>query len=149
MLTNPFTTIDGVFVAASQVPDPAMSEIAANTVNRTTRENRSNRIYTGKNDLIFGGIDSGTISGGNDTLKGGSGDDLFIGGLGNDNHDGGDGEDTVSYGLLSQFLIGKKDINDVVQSLLTIIQPELPVASPIDERNDHIFAIDTQFAAAA
>jgi hypothetical protein len=35
------------------------------------------------------------------------------------------------------------------QGLLQVIQPELPVASPIDERYDHIFAIDTEITAVA
>jgi hypothetical protein len=35
------------------------------------------------------------------------------------------------------------------QGLLNVIQPELPVASPIDERYDHIFAIDTEINAVA
>ncbi len=33
-------------------------------------------------------------------------------------------------------------LNAMCQGLLNIIQPELPVASPIDERYDHVFAID-------
>jgi hypothetical protein len=35
-------------------------------------------------------------------------------------------------------------LNAMCQGLLQVIQPELPVASPIDERYDHIFAIDTE-----
>jgi hypothetical protein len=35
-------------------------------------------------------------------------------------------------------------LNAMCQGLLKVIQPELPVASPVDERYDHIFAIDTQ-----
>lgn len=88
--------IDGVFVA-SATASSGNGEVAAHTVDRTGRETRNNRIYSGQDDLIFGGIDSGTTSGGNDVLVGADGNDLFIGGLGNDIHDGGDGEDAVSY----------------------------------------------------
>jgi hypothetical protein len=35
-------------------------------------------------------------------------------------------------------------LNAMCQGLLQVIQPELPVASPVDERYDHIFAIDTK-----
>ena len=92
-LLNP-DEIDGVFVAAATA---SSGEVAPHTVDRTGRETVNNRIYSGQDDLIFGGIDSGTTSGGDDTLIGASGNDLFIGGLGNDRHDGGDGDDTVSY----------------------------------------------------
>lgn len=40
-------------------------------------------------------------------------------------------------------------LNAMCQGLLHIIQPELPVASPVDERYDHIFAIDIAMKAVA
>jgi hypothetical protein len=40
-------------------------------------------------------------------------------------------------------------LNAMCQGLLKVVQPELPVASPVDERYDHIFAIDTQPAVVA
>jgi hypothetical protein len=40
-------------------------------------------------------------------------------------------------------------LNAMCQGLLKVIQPELPVASPIDERYDHIFAINTKLPANA
>ncbi len=50
---------------------------------------------------------------------------------------------------LPQSELAHAGLNAMCQGLLKIIQPELPVASPIDERFDHIFAIDTQIAAIA
>jgi hypothetical protein len=44
---------------------------------------------------------------------------------------------------LPQSELAHVGLNAMCQGLLKIIQPELPVASPIDERYDHIFAIDT------
>jgi hypothetical protein len=58
-------------------------------------------------------------------------------------------EKTAGQTGLPQSELAHVGLNAMCQGLLNIIQPELPVASPIDERNDHIFAIDTQFAAAA
>ena len=37
-------------------------------------------------------------------------------------------------------------INALVQSLLHVIQPELPVASPVEERSDHVFTIRAENA---
>lgn len=48
---------------------------------------------------------------------------------------------------LPQSELAHVGLNAMCQGLLKIIQPELPVASPIDERYDHIFAIDTQITA--
>ncbi|WP_162139123.1 Ig-like domain-containing protein [Synechococcus sp. PCC 7336] len=90
------SSLDGVYVSAP-IQSSQAGEITAFTVDRNGRESQANRIYSGTNDLIFGGIDEAGVSGGNDTLRGASGDDLFIGGLGADLHDGGAGEDTVSY----------------------------------------------------
>lgn len=50
---------------------------------------------------------------------------------------------------LPQSELAHAGLNAMCQGLLKIIQPELPVASPIDERYDHIFAIDTQIATIA
>jgi hypothetical protein len=50
---------------------------------------------------------------------------------------------------LPQSELAHAGLNALCQGLLKIIQPELPVASPIDERYDHIFAIDTQIATIA
>jgi hypothetical protein len=50
---------------------------------------------------------------------------------------------------LPQSELAHVGLNAMCQGLLKIIQPELPVASPIDERYDHIFAIDTQIATIA
>jgi hypothetical protein len=50
---------------------------------------------------------------------------------------------------LPQTELAHVGLNAMCQGLLKIIQPELPVASPVDERYDHIFAIDTQIAASA
>jgi len=50
---------------------------------------------------------------------------------------------------LPQSELAHVGLNAMCQGLLKIIQPELPVASPIDERYDHIFAIDTQITAIA
>jgi hypothetical protein len=48
---------------------------------------------------------------------------------------------------LPQSELAHVGLNAMCQGLLKVIQPELPVASPIDERYDHIFAIDTEIAA--
>jgi hypothetical protein len=45
---------------------------------------------------------------------------------------------------LPQSELAHVGLNAMCQGLLNVIQPELPVASPIDERYDHIFAIDTE-----
>jgi hypothetical protein len=45
---------------------------------------------------------------------------------------------------LPQSELAHVGINALCQSLLEVIQPELPVSSPIDERVDHIFAMNTQ-----
>lgn len=45
---------------------------------------------------------------------------------------------------LPQSELAHNGLNAMCQGLLKVIQPELPVASPIDERYDHIFAIDTE-----
>ncbi len=50
---------------------------------------------------------------------------------------------------LPQSELAHVGLNAMCQGLLKIIQPELPVASPIDERYDHIFAIDTEKATIA
>jgi len=47
---------------------------------------------------------------------------------------------------LPQSELAHVGLNAMCQGLLKIIQPELPVASPVDERYDHIFAIDTENA---
>ena len=44
---------------------------------------------------------------------------------------------------LPQSELAHVGLNAMCQGLLKVIQPELPVASPVDERYDHIFAIDT------
>ncbi|PWB56407.1 MAG: hypothetical protein C3F13_02400 [Anaerolineales bacterium] len=44
---------------------------------------------------------------------------------------------------LPQTELAHVGLNAMCQGLLHIIQPELPVASPVDDRYDHIFAIDT------
>lgn len=48
---------------------------------------------------------------------------------------------------LPQSELAHVGLNAMCQGLLKVIQPELPVESPIDERYDHIFAIDTQTSA--
>jgi hypothetical protein len=45
---------------------------------------------------------------------------------------------------LPQSELAHVGINAMCQSLLEVIQPELPVSSPVDERVDHIFAMNTQ-----
>jgi hypothetical protein len=50
---------------------------------------------------------------------------------------------------LPQSELAHTGLNAMCQGLLKIIQPELPVESPVDERYDHIFAIDTQIATIA
>jgi hypothetical protein len=50
---------------------------------------------------------------------------------------------------LPQSELAHAGLNAMCQEMLKIIQPELPVASPIDERYDHIFAIDTQISTIA
>jgi len=45
---------------------------------------------------------------------------------------------------LPQSELAHVGLNAMCQGLLKVIQPELPVASPVDERYDHIFAIDTE-----
>jgi len=50
---------------------------------------------------------------------------------------------------LPQSELAHVGLNAMCQGLLQVIQPELPVASPIDERYDHVFAIDTQIQALA
>ncbi len=45
---------------------------------------------------------------------------------------------------LPQSELAHVGLNAMCQGLLRVIQPELPVASPVDDRYDHIFAIDTQ-----
>ena len=44
---------------------------------------------------------------------------------------------------LPQSELAHVGLNAMCQGLLKVIQPELPVASPTDERYDHVFAIDT------
>lgn len=50
---------------------------------------------------------------------------------------------------LPQSELAHVGLNAMCQGLLHVIQPELPVASPIDERYDHIFAIETNVATTA
>ncbi len=45
---------------------------------------------------------------------------------------------------LPQSELAHVGLNAMCQGLLKVIQPELPVASPVDDRYDHVFAIDTQ-----
>jgi len=49
---------------------------------------------------------------------------------------------------LPQSELAHVGLNAMCQGLLKVIQPGLPVASPADERYDHIFAIDTAINAA-
>jgi hypothetical protein len=58
-------------------------------------------------------------------------------------------EKTASLTGLPQSELAHVGLNAMCQALLNVIQPELPVASPADERFDHIFAIDTQINAVA
>jgi hypothetical protein len=58
-------------------------------------------------------------------------------------------EKTAGQTGLPQSELAHAGLNAMCQGLLKIIQPELPVASPVDERYDHIFAIDTQIATIA
>jgi hypothetical protein len=53
-------------------------------------------------------------------------------------------EKTAGLTGLPQSELAHVGLNAMCQGLLQVIQPELPVASPVDERYDHIFAIDTQ-----
>ena len=53
-------------------------------------------------------------------------------------------ERTAGQTGLPQSELAHVGLNAMCQGLLQVIQPELPVASPVDERYDHIFAIDTQ-----
>ena len=50
---------------------------------------------------------------------------------------------------LPQSELAHVGLNAMCQGLLKVIQPELPVESPVDERYDHIFAIDTKINAIA
>jgi hypothetical protein len=50
---------------------------------------------------------------------------------------------------LPQSELAHVGLNAMGQGLLNGIQPELPVASPVDERYDHIFAIDTEITLTA
>ncbi len=52
-------------------------------------------------------------------------------------------ERTAAQTGLPQSELAHVGLNGMCQGLLKLIQPELPVASPVDERYDHIFAIDT------
>jgi hypothetical protein len=56
---------------------------------------------------------------------------------------------TASQTGLPQSELAHVGLNAMCQGLLKVIQPELPVASPVDERYDHIFAIDTAIRAVA
>jgi hypothetical protein len=58
-------------------------------------------------------------------------------------------EKAASQTGLPQSELAHIGLNAMCQGLLKVIQPELPVASPTDERYDHIFAIDTQIDAIA
>ncbi len=53
-------------------------------------------------------------------------------------------EKTAGQTGLPQSELAHVGFNAMCQGLLQVIQPELPVASPVDERYDHIFAINTQ-----
>ncbi len=53
-------------------------------------------------------------------------------------------EKTSSQTGLPQSELAHVGLNAMCQGLLYVIQPELPVASPVDERYDHVFAIDTE-----
>ncbi len=57
-------------------------------------------------------------------------------------------EKTAGQTGLPQSELAHVGLNAMCQGLLKVIQPELPVDSPIDERYDHIFAIDTATAVA-
>ncbi len=58
-------------------------------------------------------------------------------------------EKTAAQTGLPQSELAHVGLNAMCQGLLHLIQPELPVASPVDERYDHIFAIDTQIQTVA
>jgi hypothetical protein len=58
-------------------------------------------------------------------------------------------ERTAAQTGLPQSELAHAGLNAMCQGLLEVIQPELPVASPVDERYDHIFAIDTEVFTAA
>lgn len=58
-------------------------------------------------------------------------------------------EKTAGQTGLPQSELAHVGLNAMCQGLLKVIQPELPVASPVDERYDHIFAIDTTINAIA
>jgi hypothetical protein len=53
-------------------------------------------------------------------------------------------EKTARQTGLPQSELAHVGLNAMCQALLNVIQPELPVTSPVDERYDHIFAIDTE-----
>ncbi len=53
-------------------------------------------------------------------------------------------EKTAAQTGLPQSELAHVGLNAMCQGLLYIIQPELPVASPVDDRYDRIFAIDTE-----
>lgn len=53
-------------------------------------------------------------------------------------------EKTAAQTGLPQTELAHVGLNAMCQGLLYVIQPELPVASPVDERYDHIFAINTE-----
>ena len=58
-------------------------------------------------------------------------------------------EKTAGQTGLPQSELAHIGLNAMCQGLLKVIQPELPVASPVDEHYDHIFAIDTQLTSVA
>jgi hypothetical protein len=58
-------------------------------------------------------------------------------------------EKTAAQTGLPQTELAHVGLNAMCQGLLYVIQPELPVASPIDDRYDHIFAINTEIQVAA
>jgi hypothetical protein len=53
-------------------------------------------------------------------------------------------EKTAGQTGLPQTELAHVGLNAMCQGLLKVIQPELPVASPVDDRYDHIFAIHTE-----
>jgi hypothetical protein len=58
-------------------------------------------------------------------------------------------EKTAAQTGLPQSELAHVGLNAMCQGLLYVIQPELPVASPVDDRYDHIFAINTEIQVAA
>jgi hypothetical protein len=56
-------------------------------------------------------------------------------------------EKTAGQTGLPQSELAHVGLNAMCQGLLKVIQPELPVASPVDDRYDHIFTIDTEITA--